>query len=308
MPTPAWEYKSRPLPPAEPPEAVNVEVIKMRREIEAVRKERDVFIAHVNEVHERLAAERSKYPPASVVGILRLTLDETTRERDLLRQHVEELHRRLADRAFEEAATRTAAAKAKAQPDATKKTLSKADREEARKRIKLSIEKSKKGNFEKWQEEMRKKEEDAEVEAGNKRWAGKAPKADIDARFEALERAAKTWAEKQNKARSVELGKEPKPPLPGATEPKKLGTTAMVQSMTRLAKPKLTAEKKAPVDKRKSVGEKATDRAAWGSRLAASPRPDPNVSRRERPASARGPTKGHYGPWDTAPQQRPHEV
>lgn len=50
MPTPAWEYKSRPLPPAEPPEAVNVEVIKMRREIEAVRKERDVFIAHVNEV------------------------------------------------------------------------------------------------------------------------------------------------------------------------------------------------------------------------------------------------------------------
>jgi hypothetical protein len=164
---------------ADPSEELSVRVVRMRQELKSVGQERDAFIAHINAVHERLAADRSRYPSASCAGILQLTLQETVRERDLLRGHVDELHRRLAEQAFEAAAAKVQHARSNASPPPAKQ-LSAHDREEAQKRIRLSIEKTKKANVERAIEEAKRREL-AAIAAGRK-WAGKLPGATLDER------------------------------------------------------------------------------------------------------------------------------
>lgn len=164
---------------ADPSDELSVMVVRMRQELKAVGRERDAFIAHINAVHERLATDRSKYPSASCAGILKLTLQETVRERDLLRGHVDELHRQLAEQAFEAAAAKVENARRSASPRPPKQ-LSQHDREEAQKRIRQSIEKSKKANVEQAIEEAQRKELAALV-AGRK-WARKLPGATLEER------------------------------------------------------------------------------------------------------------------------------
>jgi len=164
---------------ADPSDELSVKVVRMRQELKAVGQERDAFIAHINAVHERLAADRSKYPSASCAGILKLTLQETVRERDLLRGHVDELHRQLAEQAFEAAAAKVENARRSASPRPPKQ-LSQHDREEAQKRIRQSIEKNKKANVEQAIEEAQRKEL-AALFAGRK-WARKLPGATLDER------------------------------------------------------------------------------------------------------------------------------
>jgi hypothetical protein len=163
---------------ADPIDGTSIKVVRMRQELRAVGQERDAFIAHINAVHERLAADRSKYPSASCAGILKLTLQETVRERDLLRAHVDELHRQLAEQAFEAAAAKVENARSASPPPP--KQLSRHDREEAQKRIRQSIEKTKKANVERAIREAQRKE--LEAFAAGRKWARKLPGATLDER------------------------------------------------------------------------------------------------------------------------------
>eukprot|EP00967_Tisochrysis_lutea_P148147 scaffold282477_cov36-Tisochrysis_lutea.AAC.3 len=52
-------------------------------------------------------------------------------------------------------------------------------------------------------------------------------------RFEMLHQDVKKWSEKQHKALRLEQGLEPKPRLPGAPEPKRIGASELNEHMSR---------------------------------------------------------------------------
>eukprot|EP00967_Tisochrysis_lutea_P148146 scaffold282477_cov36-Tisochrysis_lutea.AAC.2 len=159
---------------------ISVQVVRMRQELRAVGRERDAFIVHINEIHERLASDRAKYPSAAVAPMLKLTLAEVVRERDRLCEHVHMLHQKLAEQAFEAAAAKVKSTRRRPSSQAMQRKLSQRDREEAQKRIRQSIEKTRKENVEKAMEEAKRKEMEAIV-AGRK-WARKLPGTTLDHR------------------------------------------------------------------------------------------------------------------------------
>ena len=223
--------------------------------------------------------------------MLKLTLAVAGRCRDLLRSHHAELRTALGEEASKAAAA-AAERKRRAATARPPSKLSKADRAEAQKRLRLSLERSKKENFERWQQEQVSKER-AAMRALSSR-GSKVTEKEREARFQALERDAKNWAKRKNEARTRSPEPPPRPPDTDGKKPLRLGESDLERSTARLATPKKVFKRPQSARNQSPAWRPPAQRSVPIAGYETPPKP------RRRPASARPASPSRGVPWDDA--------